>query len=641
MSAIWGTLNLHGMIPSLCDEKMRTHYETHCKIDRFETYHTPSLYMGCGIQYFTPQAPAEQLPFYDEAHGIIFTADCVLDNRSELLSLLEEKDTSIPDGMLLYKAYLKWGMDCLLYLRGLFSFAVYNSHHNTLQLATDQLSARCLYYYRNGDQISFSTLLEPLLRLHPEITVNEEYLQDFLCAPGLMPNVLPCNTPYQNVYKVNSGSYITFTLEDTQEHTYWTPASPIHMEGLKTAQDYGNFFRSLFEDCVKDALRTNGEVGISLSSGLDSASVGTIAADELAQRGKSLFTYTYVPYEAPNETHIPGHVYDETDEVKKIASMHPNMVTHFMNTQGKNCVEAIPECLDVMEIPFKAYVNLPSLFEIYEAAAKRGCKIVLTGQMGNSSISMGYIDDVLYDLYNHHKYMTFLRYLNTYCIKNKESRKKALGGCLKLFKKAKQAYKAPTLNYTPDNPFLSDDLKRSTDIANKLYQTGFSTIERVPKHQAFYHKAQCNTAPLTYLGELDTKAGLKYGILLRDPTKDMRIMNFCYHLPFHLYAYQGTPRWLIRGNMTDMLPEQLLSQWMRYSVQNGDWHNRVSRDWLRILPLLKDNLTMPELSPYVNAQIINNYFTYTEEELSPQVASLTQPLLMVNVLAEFLKHRKF
>lgn len=37
----------------------------------------------------------------------------------------------------------------------------------------------------------------------------------------------------------------------------------------------------------------------------------------------------------------------------------------------------------------------------------------------------------------------------------------------------------------------------------------------------------------------------------------------------------GTPRWLIRGNFRDLLPTDLLDQWMRYGVQNSDYYLRI------------------------------------------------------------------
>ena len=39
--------------------------------------------MGCGIQYFVPEAEHEKLPFFSE--DIYFTADAIIDNREELM----------------------------------------------------------------------------------------------------------------------------------------------------------------------------------------------------------------------------------------------------------------------------------------------------------------------------------------------------------------------------------------------------------------------------------------------------------------------------------------------------------------------------------------------------------------------------
>ena len=78
---------------------------------------------------------------------------------------------------------------------------------------------------------------------------------------------------------------------------------------------------------------------------------------------------------------------------------------------------------------------------------------------------------------------------------------------------------------------------------------------------------------------METKLGLYYGIFLRDPTKDVRMLRFCYALPYKYFAYMGEPRWLIRGNCKDLLPADLINDWMRYSVQNYDYLDRIERDW--------------------------------------------------------------
>ena len=102
--------------------------------------------------------------------------------------------------------------------------------------------------------------------------------------------------------------------------------------------------------------------------------------------------------------------------------------------------------------------------------------------------------------------------------------------------------------------------------------------------------------------------GLYHGIIIRDPTKDIRMMSFCYHLPYHLFAYQGTPRWLIRGNLQDLLPASLLDNWMRYGVQNSDWFVRIIRDWKRLKPEVINTLHDSLISPYLDTEKITCFF---------------------------------
>ena len=81
MSAIWGVITQDRMINiEEKEEKLRSAYN-HCVIDRVEFFSEEKIGIGCGIQYFTPEACEEQLPIIDMENGIYFTADVVLDNR--------------------------------------------------------------------------------------------------------------------------------------------------------------------------------------------------------------------------------------------------------------------------------------------------------------------------------------------------------------------------------------------------------------------------------------------------------------------------------------------------------------------------------------------------------------------------------
>lgn len=629
MSAIWGMVSFQNDIEVQINSKMCNVYETKCRLDKVQTVVQPSAYMACGLQYITKQAECEKLPIYDKENECFFTVDCILDNREELLNQLGERDTQIPDGQLMYLAYQKWGMKCLEHFRGLFSMAVYDQRERLLYLATDQVAARCLYYYRRNSFVTFSTLIEPIRACFSDIPANDLYRKDFLTAPGMMPNIVSTETPYEGIFKLNPGCYLKITAEDVQEISYWNPSLPLKDCKCKTAKEFGKYFRKLYEQCVRDALRTSGEVGIAMSSGLDSASVGVLAADLLQKEDKLLYSYTYVPSECGMTDVNHNNVLDERQDVTKIVERFSNIQSYFLNNKGKNCYEEMEKCLDIMEIPFKASVNLPNLCEIYEQAGKKGCKIVLSGQAGNSTVSHGYIDDILYDLYHKRKYVTFLTYLNRYSTTVKESRKAALRGCRRYFHYADEVMEKKELHYQMGNPFLKESVLDGYPLEERYAQGEISFLSKIPVEQTMYRSYLYKKALYTYLGELETKLGLAYHVVLRDPTKDIRLLQFCYHLPYQYFAYQGTPRWLIRGNMQDMLPEALLQDWMRYGVQNSDWYLRMLRDWDVLCPKIRECLNDEPIKPYLDEEMVEDFLMNIHEKKPEEAEYLLQCILFL------------
>lgn len=638
MSAIWGYISFQNDIAEQIDSLMRKPYETKCRIDRIQVCQRAKMYMACGIQYVTRQAEREILPFYNEERGCCFTADCLLDNREQLRKELNCQDMTIPDGQLMYQAYLKWGMKCLEHFRGLFSMAVYEEHEKTLYLAVDQVASRCLYYFREEKGIAFSTLIDPIREYYPEIGMNILYMKDFLTAPGMMPNIVSEETPYEGIFKLNPGTYLKLTQDEIREISYWNPQNACAYK-CRNAQEYGRRFRELYEECVHDALGAQGEIGIAMSSGFDSASVGALAADMLDTQKKRLYAYTYVPSENGVVDSNRNNVLDERQDVMKIVEMHPNIKPHFLSNDGKNCYEDLDKCMEIMEIPFKACVNLPNLCEIYELASKEGCRVVLWGQAGNSTVSHGYIDDILYDLYTRRKYIRFLSYLNRYSRTVKESRKAALRGCLRYFHYADGIRKKKRLDYQSGNPFMSERILEGYPLEERYRCGEIACLESIPVERTMYQSFLYKKAVYTYLGELETKLGLAFNLVLRDPTKDIRMLQFCYHLPYHLFAYKGTPRWLIRENLKDILPASLLNDWMRYGVQNSDWFLRIRRDWKTVYPKLCDDLKVPEISQYLEEQDAKEFLENISKEKADTAEQELQYLLFFCVAGRFVEYK--
>lgn len=647
MSAIWGNISFNSKLNHEQCVGMKIPYESKCKIDRIEEYLDEKVYFACGLQEIVKESSLERLPIVDKDKKIVFTSDCILDNRAEVKSMLGyDENECVADGRLIFELFLNMGTKCFNKLRGLYSIAIYNMKQGILYLVADPISSRCLYYYQDSSgNISFSTLLQPIISINKNIEINDNYIKDFLTAPGLMPNIVPNETPYKGIYKLNPGSYLEIRKDYIEEKEYFS------IDEYKVCNDYSNeeqiskMFKDIYKECVDDAVNTMGNVASSMSSGLDSATVSVLAAKKLKNLNKTLYTYTYIPDEKMEN--IKDNILDETKDVQKILEMYPNMQGEFVNNEGRCCIDDMEKIIDIMEIPIKAYVNFPNLCEIYEKASENNCTVVLIGQNGNSTVSHGYIDDVLCDLFLKKKYITFLKYLNNYSTTVKESRKAALQGCIGYFRHTKKVLleaKNGQFDFKLSNRFLAESICDDYPLEKRYKSNGIKYFESIPTIESEYKKFMKKKALYTYLGEFETKMGLKYGVVLRDPTADIRMLSFCYHMPYKYFAYNGVPRWLVRNNFQEELPYNIVNNWMRYGVQNADCFIRMKRDWKRIGTDLYEKFGKitndKKLNSYINMTKVYKFFEQNKEELNIQDEIEIDQLMYIFCALEFYQYCK-
>lgn len=613
MSAIYGMVHFDNDTHDLenFNSCFIAEYQEKCKVDSYQYQKCGSALFGCAIQHITNESVNESLPIVDHERSLIFTADCILDNRNELIDILSAFDIpksalcNLPDGALMYHAYLNLGNDCVNHFRGLYAIAIWDDKAKCLTLISDQVSARCLYYIKFKDCIIFSTLLSPITRYLPDLKLNKNYFKDFLMADASLIYVVPGETPYRDVQLILPATCMTFADQNQHSRIYWSPN--YNMEKTrKSPEDYATEFMDIYRACVSDAIYTSGETGIAMSSGLDSSSIGVLAADKLVAKGKKLKTYTFVPYEKQQNFQLNRLVYDESSIVTEIADHSKNMETYFLNNHGKNVFEDMNLCSSILEMPYKSG-SFPSFYEMCERASSDGCRIFLNGCFGNHSVSFGYLDQVLYDLYLNKKYITMLRYINHFGKHEKCSRANMLKNCLSSFKSFKN-HKGNLLdNFVPENIFLSRNILKNYDFKERfsadkhfLSRTGYID-------QTHYPDYLIATSLFMYLGIFETKFGLSTNMVLRDPTKDIRLLSFCLRLPYHLFAYNGETRWLIRHNFRELLPQSVLGIWQQHGLQNIDWTNRIERDWDSLKPLLLQHLEQLETDEYIVKERVKDY----------------------------------
>ena len=78
---------------------------------------------------------------------------------------------------------------------------------------------------------------------------------------------------------------------------------------------------------------------------------------------------------------------------------------------------------------------------------------------------------------------------------------------------------------------------------------------------------------------LATKLSLRYSLWKRDPTNDIRVIQFCLSIPENQYVQNGMDRALIRRATEQYLPDKVrLNQHIR-GVQGADWVHRMMPIW--------------------------------------------------------------
>src|SRR6267143_2744240 len=116
------------------------------------------------------------------ASRAILTWDGRLDNRADLIRRMREVLTiGSTDVEIVAVAYEYWGKDCFGKLIGDWALSIWDANTRSLILAKDPIGTRHLYYSLDNNEVTWSTILDPLVLLAGKaFTLEEEYIAGWL-----------------------------------------------------------------------------------------------------------------------------------------------------------------------------------------------------------------------------------------------------------------------------------------------------------------------------------------------------------------------------------------------------------------------------------------------------------------------------
>lgn len=517
--------------------------------------------LGRRLYPLTPEDDLDRGPVTGGGGTLLLAADARIDNRAAIAAALglSADLARMAEPQVLMAVVERWGVAGLARVEGAFAVMLWDARREVLTLARDPMGERPLFYHRGDGFVAIASMPRGL-HAHPAIPYapSAAATADFLA-------ILPEGEEsfFAGIARVRPGQAVTIDEGGATETRLWTPARTVLR--LKP-DDYAEGLRAELDRAVAVRLRRMKGVGVGahLSAGLDSASVAATAARLLGP--EMLHAFTAVPGPGAPVPHTG--IGDEGPIAAGVAALYANIDHVKVRGDGRSPLPLLDKHFDLYQRPVMNPWNAVWGEAINDAARRRGVGVLLTGQMGNFTLSY---DGVPYlaQLLGGGRLIALARIAQR--LRGRGWRWRRIGAA------ALGPYLPPALwtwatdrfgqSLTPDahsalrHGAIADLNARAamsgSDLSYRPWRDGRAMrlwgLDRVDMGP--YNKG--------------TLAG--WGIDLRDPTADRRLIEWALSVPDEQYIGDGEPRSLARRAFADRLPPALVGEHRR-GYQAADWH---------------------------------------------------------------------
>lgn len=519
----------------------------------------------------TPEDRYEVQPLSKD--GVTLVAAARLDNRDELLRAFRVPSPdhpATPDSALVLDAYLTWGEECPDHLDGDWQFAAWDGRSRKLFIARDHHGITDICFCRSQHLVAFASSLRALLALE-STPPGLDMLRVAQELTGWKES--PFRTHYEKIARLPAAHTLTAGENRFLTRRYWFPENlPI----LSRARDeeYVEEFTALYEQAVRTRLRSLKPVGIALSGGLDSGSVATLAAPILAAAGERLTAFTAVPRFDP-----VGAGDDRTGDEWQLAAAvagQAGNVDHFpLRCDDDGVLAGIRRELEIQGEPVSAAGNAYWIHALLTLAGQRGVGTLLTGQYGNATVSFQGSGDYLTPLRQGEFRSAWRSFFHAessaWLTVKRQVLKPLLMPVVRWYRCSSRMGLEPWQQFSGMRP----EFARRMRLAEHLRAASFSPSALPLPGRALQLATLCPGGDTG--NHLWYHTGAAFGMDIRDPTCDRKMVEFCLRIPDHQYRRHGESAWLLRRAMAGRMPREVLFNRKR-GLQSADLGFRILRE---------------------------------------------------------------
>jgi asparagine synthase (glutamine-hydrolysing) len=505
--------------------------------------------LGHVMLWTTPESLHEKLPLADESSGIVITADARIDNRDDLIVALwgsGETAKSISDSQIILRAYQKWGEGCPEKLVGDFAFCIVDRRRHMVFCARDASGDRPFYHYLSDKVFVFGSEIQALFAL-PEVPkqLNETMVGDYLI--GMFDDQMI--TFYQGILRLPPGHSITIGPDWSRIQCYWS-LDPGKELRLGSDEQYADAFRDVFTEAVRCRLRSAYRLTSSLSGGLDSSSVTCVARDILAQSGNGQLSTVSMVYDKVPEC-------DESNYINAVLSQGGIEPHYFPGEQ----IGPLPyvDCDPWQhDDPFDA----PSSYSasLAELALGLEVRIALDGIDGDTTVCHGY--GYLPELFRTGRWSELICEVQTLSgslrcgfwglLWRQAVRPRTPAGIRRTWRFLSGRGERPWGRDT----FINRDFAARIGLKERFHALQAHTLGP-PRGSRLAHWHEVTWGGIIHQMESLNKSSARFGVELRHPFRDRRLMEFCLALPPKQKLHRGLTRMVMRRAMAGIVPEEI------------------------------------------------------------------------------------
>ena len=470
--------------------------------------------------------------------------------NGEIYNFLELKEEmkdypfkSSCDTEVIIAAYLKWGIDMVDHIHGMFAIALYDRRSEDIYLIRDRIGKKPLFYWLENGNMVFASELKPIMKCPG---FKGEIRQDLLSRFLYQQYITAPDTIFKDVYKLEAGGILKFHLGEIKKWKYWDIRDVYHKMAADPVTSYEEAKEGLkgrLQKSVVNRMIADVPLGTFLSGGYDSSLV-TAIAQEFSDKPVKTFC---IGFDVPQ--------YNEAEYAKEIAHHLGTDHTELYISEKEmfDLVSSIPHYYDE---PFADNSQIPSM--LVSKLAKKDVTVALSGDGG----------DEFFCGYNVYDNVALAQKLEIPGAIAHALGQIPVGGG-RLIDRMPVKIRSIAANRNPETKtqLVADGYLK----AASAFVTGDESFDDSILYPYESRYGVSNFQVRRMLLDMDTylpedilvkmdRASMKYSLENRCPIMDTEVMEYSFRIPHKFKYYNGDKKHILKDIAYDYIPRELLER---------------------------------------------------------------------------------